>query len=159
MSNSTAAHIDASRQKRRTGEMLSTKGEQEAEEVTQHCSEDRWGSGSSERSRERFISTVLSDTSSNNLSLCAAFITHTTPHTLSDLNSENQDSPVKRTPLQRAIECEHLPTQVGYDDKLESGRDPNEDDEHAGELPSDGYGQVVQKFFGYANRLLQQLSE
>ncbi len=57
-----------------------------------------------------------------------------------------------------AIECEHLPTQVGYDDKLQSGRDPNEDDEHADELPWDGFWQFVQKFFGYANRLLQQLS-
>ncbi len=30
-----------------------------------------------------------------------------------------------------AIECEHLHTQVGYDDELQSGRDPDEDDEHA----------------------------
>ncbi len=56
------------------------------------------------------------------------------------------------------IECEHLPTQVGYDDELQSGRDPDEDDEHADELPWDGFWQFVQKFFGYANRLLQQLS-
>ena len=34
-----------------------------------------------------------------------------------------------------AIECEHLPTQGGYDDELESGRDPDENDEHADELP------------------------
>jgi len=34
-----------------------------------------------------------------------------------------------------AIECEHFPTQVSYDDKLLSGRDPDEDDEHADELP------------------------
>ncbi len=54
-----------------------------------------------------------------------------------------------------AIECEHLPTQVGYDDELQSGRDPDEDDEHADEL--DGFWQSVQKLFGYANRLLQQL--
>ncbi len=53
------------------------------------------------------------------------------------------------------IECEHLPTQGGYDDELQSGRDP---DEHANELPWDGFWQFVQKFFGYANRLLQQLS-
>ncbi len=57
-----------------------------------------------------------------------------------------------------AIKCEHLPTQVGYDDELQSGRDPDEDDEHADELPWDGFWQFVQKFFGYANRLLQQLS-
>ncbi len=47
-----------------------------------------------------------------------------------------------------AIECEHLPTQVGYDDELQSGH----------ELPWDGFWQFVQKFFGYANWLLQQLS-
>ncbi len=57
-----------------------------------------------------------------------------------------------------AIECEHLPTQVGYNDELQSGRDPDEDDEHADELPWDGFWQFVQKLFGYANRLLQQLS-
>ncbi len=34
-----------------------------------------------------------------------------------------------------AIECEHFPTQFGYDDELQSGRDPDEDDEHADELP------------------------
>ncbi len=56
------------------------------------------------------------------------------------------------------IECEHLPTQVGNDDELQSGRDPDEDDEHADELPWDGFWQFVQKFFSYANRLLQQLS-
>ncbi len=35
-----------------------------------------------------------------------------------------------------AIECEHLPTQVGYNDELQSGRDP---DEHADELPETVY--------------------
>ncbi len=33
-----------------------------------------------------------------------------------------------------AIECEHLAIQVGYDDKLQSGRDPDEDKEHADKL-------------------------
>ncbi len=56
------------------------------------------------------------------------------------------------------IECEHLPTQVGYDDELQSGRDPDEDDEHADELPWDRFWKFVQIFFSYANRLLQQLS-
>ncbi len=55
-------------------------------------------------------------------------------------------------------ECEYLPTQVGYDNELQSGRDHDEDDEHADELPWDGFWQCVQKLFGYANRLLQQLS-
>ncbi len=32
-----------------------------------------------------------------------------------------------------AIECEYLPTQVGYDDEQQSVRDPDEDDEHADE--------------------------
>ncbi len=34
-----------------------------------------------------------------------------------------------------SIEYEHFPTQVSYDDELQSGRDPVEDDEHADELP------------------------
>ncbi|KAL7840561.1 hypothetical protein AOLI_G00258840 [Acnodon oligacanthus] len=34
-----------------------------------------------------------------------------------------------------AIECEPLPAQVGYDDELQSSGDPDEDDEHADELP------------------------
>ncbi len=44
-----------------------------------------------------------------------------------------------------AIECEHLPTQVGYDDELQSGRDPDEDDKHADEFP----------FKSVSNRLCQ----
>ncbi len=48
--------------------------------------------------------------------------------------------------------------QVGYDDELQSGRDPDEDDEHADELPWDGFWQFVQKLFADADRLLQQLS-
>ncbi len=47
-----------------------------------------------------------------------------------------------------AIECEHLPTQVGYDDELQSSR-----------LEwANLFRQFVQKFFSYANRLLLQLS-
>ncbi len=76
------------------------------------------------------------------------------------LYSENRDSSVKRTPLlPDAIECEHLPTQVSYDDELQSDRDPDEDDKYADELPWDGFWKFVQKFFSYANRLLQQLLE
>jgi hypothetical protein len=37
--------------------------------------------------------------------------------------------------MQLAIEGEHLPTEVGYDAKLQSGQDPGEDDELANELP------------------------
>ncbi len=44
-----------------------------------------------------------------------------------------------------AIKCEHLPTQVGYDNELQSGRDPDEDDEHEDELPWDSFWQFVQK--------------
>ncbi len=44
-----------------------------------------------------------------------------------------------------------------YDNEVQSGRDPDEDDDD--ELPWDGFWQFVQKFFGYANRLLKQLSE
>ncbi len=54
-----------------------------------------------------------------------------------------------------AIECEHLHTQVRYDDELKSGRDPDEDDEQQMSFPETV---SVQTFFGYANRLLQQLS-
>ncbi len=87
-------------------------------------------------------------------------LTHTTPYMPSALYDQNWDSSVKRTPhvVPNAIECEHLPTQVSYDEELQSGRDPDEDNEHADELPWDGFRQFVQKFFGYANRLLQQLS-
>ncbi len=38
-----------------------------------------------------------------------------------------------------AIECEYLITQVGYNDELQSGRDPDEDNDHADELPWDGF--------------------
>jgi hypothetical protein len=33
-----------------------------------------------------------------------------------------------------AFEGEHLPTEVGYDTELQSGQDPDEDDEHADDL-------------------------
>ncbi len=90
-------------------------------------------------------------------------LTHTTPYMRSAI------CPVQWKPgiypwrellskVPDAIECEHLPTQVGYDDELQSVRNPDEDDEHKDELPWDGFWQFVQKFFGYANRLLQQLS-
>ena len=55
--------------------------------------------------------------------------THMTPYKLSAI------CPVwwKTSPkVPDVIECKHLPTQAGYDDKLQSGRDP---DEHADELP------------------------
>lgn len=43
---------------------------------------------------------------------------------------------VLRTLVPEAIDCEHLSTQVGYNDEQESGcRDPDEDDEPADELP------------------------
>ncbi len=46
-----------------------------------------------------------------------------------------------------AIKCENLPTRVGYDDELQSGQDPDENDEHADELPWDGFWQFVQELF------------
>lgn len=51
-----------------------------------------------------------------------------------------------------------MPTQVGYDKKLQSGGDPDEDGEYADKLPWDGFWQFVQKFIGSANQSLQQLS-
>ncbi|XP_040214319.1 interferon-induced very large GTPase 1-like [Rana temporaria] len=44
-----------------------------------------------------------------------------------------------------AIECENLPTQVGYNDELQSGGGPKEDDKHADELPSDNLLFLVRK--------------
>ncbi len=88
-------------------------------------------------------------------------LTHTTPYTLSAICPvqwkpgficEENTSPKCQTPSNVSI-CP-----LGYDDKLQSGRDPDEDDKHADELPWDGFWQFVKKFFGYANRLLQQLS-
>ncbi len=90
-------------------------------------------------------------------------LTHTTPYTLSAIYPvqwkpgfirEENTSPKCQLPLNVSI----CPLKVSYDDELQSGRDPDEDDEHAYELPWDGFWQFVQKFFGYANRLLQQLS-
>ena len=49
-----------------------------------------------------------------------------------------------------AIEAEHLPTEVGYDSKLQSGQDPGEDDEHADELTRYVF-LTVQKIFGCTN--------
>ncbi len=66
-------------------------------------------------------------------------LTHMTPYTLSAICPvqwkpgfirEENTSPKCQTPS-----YEHLPTQVGYDNELQSGRDPDEDDEHADELP------------------------
>ena len=38
-----------------------------------------------------------------------------------------------------AIEGEHFPTEVGYDAKLQLGQEHGEYEEHAGELPRDGF--------------------
>lgn len=46
-----------------------------------------------------------------------------------------------------AIDCEHLPTQGGYESKLQSGVDPDEEDGYAGELPWDS----LCRYYGYAN--------
>ncbi len=67
---------------------------------------------------------------------------------------EKNSSPTCQAPSNVSI----CLTQVGYDDELHSCRYPDQDNEHADELPWDGFWQFVQKFFGYANRLLQQLS-
>jgi hypothetical protein len=37
--------------------------------------------------------------------------------------------------MPEAIKIKHLPTEVGYNVKLQSGQDPGEDNEHADELP------------------------
>ncbi len=83
-------------------------------------------------------------------------LTHTTPYTL---YSENRDSSVKRTPLQSA----RRPRMWAFTHSSQlrqwtAVRWVRWGLEHADELPWDGFWQFVQKFFGYANRLLQQLS-
>ncbi len=89
-------------------------------------------------------------------------LTHTTPYKLSAICPvqwkpgfirEENTSPKCR--CHRMWAFAHT---ISYDDELQSGRDLDEDDEHADELPWDGFWQIVQKLFGYANRLLQQLS-
>lgn len=47
-----------------------------------------------------------------------------------------------------AIKCEHSPTQVGYDDKLQVDRILDEDEENTNELSWDGFWQFIQKLFG-----------
>jgi hypothetical protein len=59
-----------------------------------------------------------------------------------------------------AIEGENLPTEVSHDTELQSGsgQDTGADNEHADELPWDGFWQLVQKFFTCANPQFHQLS-
>lgn len=51
------------------------------------------------------------------------------------------------------MEDERLQTQVGYNDKLQSYRDPDDKDDHADELSEDNW-QFVQKFSGYVNQFV-----
>ncbi len=87
-------------------------------------------------------------------------LTHTTPYTLSAICPvqwkpgfirEENTSPKCQTPSNVSM----FPLQVSYDDELQSGRAHDEDDKHTDELSWDGFWPFVQKFFGYANRLLQ----
>ncbi len=83
-------------------------------------------------------------------------LTHTTPYTL---YSENRDSSVKRTPLQSARRPRMWAfTHSNQLRQWTAVRWVRWGLEHADDLPWDGFWQFVQKFFGYANRLLQQLS-
>ncbi len=83
-------------------------------------------------------------------------LTHTTPYTLSAICPvqwkpgfirEENTSPNCQTPSNMSI-CP-LKSNRHYNDELQSGQDPDEDDEHADELPWDGFWQIVQKSFGY----------
>ncbi len=83
-------------------------------------------------------------------------LTHTMPYTLSAICPvqwkpgfirEENTSPKCQMPSNVSI----CPLKSGYDDELQSGRDPDEDNEHADELPWYGFWQFVQKFFGYAH--------
>lgn len=62
-------------------------------------------------------------------------LTHTTPYSLSAfcLVQCKPEFIRERTPLQRAIESEHLFTQVEIDNELQLGQDPGEDDRLADE--------------------------
>ncbi len=90
-------------------------------------------------------------------------LTHMTPYTLSAICPvqwkpgfirEENTSPTCQTPSNVSI-CPLKSVMTANYSQVET---PDEDDEHADELPWDGFWQFVQKFFGYANRLLQQLS-
>ncbi len=87
-------------------------------------------------------------------------LTPTTPYTLSAICPvqcnpgfirEKSTSPKCQTPSNVSI-CPLKSVTTG---ELQSGRDPDEDHEHADEFPWDGFWQFLQKFFGYVNRLLQ----
>ncbi len=89
-------------------------------------------------------------------------LTHTMPYTLSaicpvqwkpGLIREENTSPKCQTPSNVSI----CPLKSVTMMNCSQDRDPDED-KHADELPWDGFWQFVRKFFGYANRLLQQLS-
>ncbi len=89
---------------------------------------------------------------------------HTTPYTLSAICPvqskpgficEENTSPKCQTPSNVSI-CPLKSVTTTNCSQVET---PDEDDEHADELPWDGFWQFVQKLFGYANRLLQQLSQ
>ncbi len=88
---------------------------------------------------------------------------HTTPYTLSAICPvqwkpgficEENTSPKCQTPSNVSI----CPLKSVTMMNCSEVQDPDEDNEHADELPWDGFWQFMQKFFGYANRLLQQLS-
>ncbi len=85
---------------------------------------------------------------------------HHTLCLLSALYSENPDSSVKRTPLQSTRR--HRMWAFAHSRRLRRWTAvrlrPRWGRQAADELPWDGFWQFVQKLFGYANRLLQQLS-
>lgn len=78
----------------------------------------------------------------------------------SALYSENQHSSIKRTSPQCAKHVpESLHTQISYGDELQSGGGaPDENNEHTDVVQLDTFWGFVQKFFCYANWLIQQLS-
>ncbi len=85
-------------------------------------------------------------------------LTHTMPYTLSAICPVQWKlgfiSPKCQTPSNGSI----CPLKLVTMTKCSQVETPDEDDEHADELPWDDFWPFVQKFFGYANRLLQQLS-
>ncbi len=66
-------------------------------------------------------------------------LTHMTPYTLSAICPVQwKPGLIREENTSPQCPCEHLPIRVGYDDEQQSGQDPDEDDEHAYELPWDG---------------------
>jgi hypothetical protein len=83
------------------------------------------------------------------MQLCSLFVAYACPYHNPTMGRSVHNVDIsKQSATQQSAICpvqlkpgfireEHLPTEVGYDAKLQSGQDPGEDNEHADELPRD----------------------